>query len=272
MTRIGRLALASTTALTINLGAIGLSRAHEFWIDPVPQQQAGGPLKTDLRVGQGFAADIYPYLSSGFNAFRMAVRGKVYDIVGNEGDIPAVNVKALPEGLAVIIYYGKANRVTFQDAAVFTSYLALEGLDWVLDAHRKRGLPPTGFTEVFSRNVKSLVQAGPVGSGDKDVVTGMPFELVAGSNPYAEPEPASMPVTLLWQGKPAANAQLSIFQETDRRTRSTVRTDADGKAEIPLAGGGRFIVNAVHMREAPAQFDAAWESHWASLTFELPKR
>lgn len=257
--------------------AMGLSpraQAHEFWIDPVPYQEegAGARIRTDLRVGLGFAADIYPFLSSGFHSFRLAVRGQVYDISGNEGDMPAVDIAPAPAGLNVLAFYGKPNKVVFEDAAVFASYLELEGLDWVRDAHKARGLPAVGFAEAFSRNVKSLVQVGAVSADDRDVVTGMPFELVADKNPYGDPGLAMLPVRLLWQGLPAPDVQIAVFQEAADRTRTILRTDADGKAMIPLGGGGRFILNAVHMREAPAELGAAWESHWASLTFALPRR
>lgn len=271
MSRLGIVRFASIAAIVVCSEMP--SRAHEFWIDPVPrQEEAGGKLSTDLRVGQGFEADAYPYLSSGFNTFRLAVRGQLYEIVGNEGDMPAINLAPLPEGLNVLAYYGRANRVTIEEAAVFEDYLALEGLDWVMAAHKKRGLPPTGFSEAFSRNVKSLVQAGPVSKGDEDVVTGMPFELVAGLNPYVDPDLQALPVTLLWEGKPAPDIQLTVFQESDERTRTVLRTDAMGKALVPLGDGGRFILNAVHMRAAPDELDAAWESHWASLTFHIPAR
>ena len=33
-----------------------------------------------------------------------------------------------------------------------------------------------------------------------------------------------------------------------------------------------WLVKAVHMVQAPAGTDADWESLWASLTFEIPKR
>ncbi|MBC8129397.1 MAG: DUF4198 domain-containing protein [Rhizobiaceae bacterium] len=278
--------VASTAAIALGLG-LGLSldaEAHEFWIDPVPFQPevAGSSIRADLRVGQGFSAEAYPYLSSNFHTFRLAVRGQAYDVRGNEGDVPAIDVKPAPAGLSVISYYGKPNRVTFEDAALFASYLELEGLGWVTKAHAARGLPAVGFTEAFSRNVKSLVQTGPVSAEDVDIVTGMPFELVAGRNPHADPAQETLPVTLLWQGQPAADIQITIFQDAGFQdagsknagtpTRQVLRTDAEGKATIPLAGGGRFILNAVHMREAPAELDAAWESHWASLTFALPKR
>ena len=276
----GRHGLRLVGALVVALiGAfdVGRAAAHEFWITPIPYQPdaAGSKIRADLRVGLGFTADVYPYLTSSFHSFRLVVRGLVYDIAGHQGDMPAIDIAPAPAGLGIIAYYGKPSTVTFVDAQVFASYLDLEGLQWVAKAHQARGLPPTGFVEAFSRNVKTLVQTGPVSPEDVDIVTGMPFELVAGLNPFADPQLKSLPVTLLWDGKPAPDLQIAIFQDTGNengRTRTTLHTDPNGKALIPLTGGGRFILNAVHMREAGPELNAAWESHWASLTFELEAR
>ena len=249
------------------------ARAHEFWIDPAAALPAtGGQIRTNFRVGQNFVGDPYPYLSSRSNFLRVFVRGKTSGIPGNEGDMPAVAIDAPDPGLNVIAYYGKPTLVTFEDPAIFATYLESEGLNWVAAAHSARGLPPSGFTEAFSRTVKSLVQVGPITPADKDVETGLPFEMVAEENPYGlAAGSGSLPVRLLWQGKPAADTQIAIFQDRGSVVRSVLRTDPEGRAIIPITGGGRFLLNAVHVREALPTLDAAWESHWASLTFELPR-
>jgi uncharacterized GH25 family protein len=96
----------------------------------------------------------------------------------------------------------------------------------------------------------------------------MPLELVAGKNPYADPT-GDLPVTLLWRGTPIPDIQIRVFQDNGSVSDTTTRTDAAGRAAISLRGGGKFLLNAVHMQEAPPQRSAAWESYWASLTFEV---
>jgi hypothetical protein len=50
-----------------------------------------------------------------------------------------------------------------------------------------------------------------------------------------------------------------------------VRTDAQGRAVLPIAGGGEWLISAVHM--VPSQEAGAdWESSWASLTFARSSR
>jgi uncharacterized GH25 family protein len=97
----------------------------------------------------------------------------------------------------------------------------------------------------------------------------MPLELIADQNPYAAPVPSELPVTLLWRGKPIGDIQIRVFQDNGTVTETTTRTDAAGKAVISLHGGGKFLLNAVHMQETPPERAAKWESYWASLTFDI---
>jgi len=38
---------------------------------------------------------------------------------------------------------------------------------------------------------------------------------------------------------------------------------------MPLAGGGKFLLNAVHIIRWDEQPKDVWHSYWASLTFEI---
>lgn len=136
----------------------------------------------------------------------------------------------------------------------------------------------TGIKEAYTRYAKSLVQAGD-GGGRGDRAVGMPLELVAETNPYARPAGADVAVRLLWRDQGYPNAQITVFRKFVgcEATTTTVRTDAGGRAAIPVESGGRFLLNAVYMMEPSVETrarirDAAWESLWASLTYELPEQ
>lgn len=57
----------------------------------------------------------------------------------------------------------------------------------------------------------------------------------------------------------------------DTAERTTTMTDADGNAAIALAGGGQYLLGAVHMEEVAEDTGVVWLSTWASLTFGLPE-
>ena len=83
-------------------------------------------------------------------------------------------------------------------------------------------------------------------------------------------------VQVFYQGAPRANEQVEIFEKAADETVevSTVMTDAEGKATIPVRPGYRYMIDSVVLREpAPeiaASREAIWESLWANLTFAVP--
>ena len=72
-------------------------------------------------------------------------------------------------------------------------------------------------------------------------------------------------------GKPIAGRQIAIFRDNGEATLNIAITDADGRAEISLTDVGEFLLNAVNI-ESIEDREVVWESHWASLTFGLPRR
>ena len=54
----------------------------------------------------------------------------------------------------------------------------------------------------------------------------------------------------------------------------TLKTDAEGRATVPVKPGYRYMLDSVVLREpAPdlaAGRDVVWESLWANLTFAVP--
>ncbi len=243
--------------------------AHEYWIEPARfRVEAGSPIFADLKVGQDFKGDVYPYIPGQSNGAWIVDADGKRPSSARVGDIPAFNETARAPGLHILAYYSTPYRLTYTEPGKFAAFLENQGLDWVLAEHLRRGLPETGFDEAFSRCAKALVQSGDAGGGD--VVIGMPLELVAKANPYALPATASvLPVTLLWQGTPLANAQITVFRNKDGLDVTKVQTGPDGGASIPLGGGGKFLLSAVHMIPWDEQASDAWHSYWASLTFEI---
>jgi uncharacterized GH25 family protein len=246
--------------------------AHEFWIEPTAHQvETGDQVLVDLRVGQMLDGRSYPYLSHKFSSYTVSDQTGSRDLLGNEGDIPSISYEAAAPGLHIISYHAVAERITFDEFQLFAEYVEEEGHGTAIRRHRERGLPETGFVEGYTRNAKALIQVGPADPTDKDRATGMPFELIALENPYAA-KGKNLRVALRWNGEPAAGFQVAVFRKTGPGNveRVPVRTDADGVATIPLAGGGRFLLSAIYLEESPPAAGETWTSTWASLTFELP--
>lgn len=250
--------------------------AHEFWIEPdTPRVEVGDTVRAELRVGAMLSGEAYPYLSDQIVAAQLHAPSGVSTIEGMEGDLPALAVTPSEPGLHVILYHAAPAYIEYEDFETFVNYLAYEGLDDVVRLHKDRQLPDAGFAEAYSRNARALLQVGPADPADVDRPTGMPLELIAQQNPYVEGL-TELDVRLLWQGAPVPNRQVAIFyrprgEGTEGEvTRSLIATDAEGRATIPLAAGGFYLLNAVQMKPAGEEEEAVvWESHWATLTFTV---
>ncbi len=250
----------------------GPSLAHEFWLDPEDfTLETGQELNVDIRVGQNFSGNAYSFNPQSHFDFSITDSAGKHPIDGRLGDRPSVQLVPENSGLLVLNHFSISQRVTYDEAGKFESFIASKGLDWVLEQHRARGLPDTGFSEGYTRFAKSLVAVD--GGAGQDSLTGMPFELLALANPYTDDISNGLPVQLFYNGVPMPNIQIDIFNRTEGGiTKTHVNTDANGRAIIPVQNGV-YLINAVHMilptSEEIQRTSAVWHSLWASMTFEI---
>ncbi len=246
--------------------------AHEFWLEPINFKiTLNERLRVHEKVGQDFKGNKYAYLASSYKSLDITLGKNTRAIKSRLGDLPAVNERVEEEGLAVISAETTPSTVTYETWGKFSNFINNKKLEWVFDAHKKRNLPEKNFDESYRRYGKSLVKVGH-GKGN-DRALGLLFEWVLITNPYTT-EKGKIKAQLLWQGKPHANAYISIFNRLgDELIKSYLTTDNQGIVEIPRAKGGKFLINAVQMLEATEQMTketgAVWDSRWASITYEL---
>jgi uncharacterized GH25 family protein len=247
------------------------SIAHEFWIEPQEYQvQSDAPLIADLRNGQKFTGSELAYFDKRFQRFDLVQNGKTIPADGRMGDVPALQLKAQGDGLLVIVHQTVPKTLRYSEWEKFAAFVTHKGFDDIPARHAARGLPDKGFSETYTRYAKALVGIGT--SEGRDAPTGMETEFVALTNPYTDDPSQGMAVQLLYQGAPRADAQIEVFDRNpdDVVTISLERTDADGKATIPIHAGHTYLLDAVVLREAPENDKAVWESLWAALTFAVP--
>ena len=251
----------------------GSAFAHEYWLEPLEYTiEKGQALQGNLRNGQDFKGSDYSFIKSGFEQFTINKPTGASPVTGRSGDRPALNQNADEPGLISVSYQGNFDRLVFNDAEKIVHYIEYEGLDGVLERHLERGFSEARFQEQYARCAKALYQVGAPNADDKDGLTGLKFELVAEANPYTLSPSDALPVRLYWEGKPMSNKQIRMFRFNGELKTQIFRTDDEGRAEIPLEGGGKFMLNAVHIFEGDDDPDtklAEWVSYWASLTFGL---
>lgn len=268
--------LRPCAALAIWIG-LGLpARAHDFWIAPSGFRPAAGErVSVELEVGQRFEGDAVPRNPEKIEAFfAVDARGSRIPVEGIDGSSPAGFLRARTAGLAWIGYRSRTTPIE-QNGAKFEAYLREEGLDGIALAReraRTSGLPGK---EIYSRCAKALIRVGDGGGDDGfDRILGLPLEIVAEASPFSPSVPgapgASLPVRVLYEGRPLEGALVGCMSKADPAGEVRARTDPEGRARFALGSSGACLVRVVHMVPAPRDSGADWESFWASLVFERP--
>ena len=115
-----------------------------------------------------------------------------------------------------------------------------------------------------------------MGSGaGADAPVGLDTEIVALKNPYTDDPSTGLPVQVMYQGTPRAEAQIEVFEKMSSGTVRvfTLRTDAHGQATVPTLPGRSYLLDAVVLRptgNTDPDAGPLWHSLWASLTFAVP--
>jgi uncharacterized GH25 family protein len=246
--------------------------AHDFWIEPSTFRPAvGAVVAVRLRVGEGFRGAPVPRDPAHLERFVLVAGSSETSIGGRRGDDPAGYVRIPQPGVLWIAARTGRRSVTLP-AEKFDAYLGEEGLERIRALRHARGDAARPAREVFSRAVKSLLVAGDgaIAAPEWDRPVGLTFEIVVRKDPRGLAAGEALPLTLLYEGKPLEGALVVALNRSAPRSTVRARTGMDGRAALPLAGKGAWLVKAVHMLPAPAGVDAEWESVWTSLTFEIP--
>ena len=247
--------------------------AHEFWIDPTAFVVApDAMLAADLRVGEAYRGGPQPYLTQSFTRFEIVQDGRARPVTGRLGNIQALQMGDLSDGLAVIVHETTGQMLTWTGWDRFLAFAEHKDLGDVTAMQAARGLDQEGVTEVYIRYAKSLVAIGD-GAG-MDGRMGLRTEFVALTNPYRD-DPALGFAAQLWlDDAPRADVQVEVFAKSPDGAVavSLARTDAEGIVRLPVAAGMRYMIDAVVLEAvAPDQpTDPEWRTLWANMTFCVP--
>ena len=270
-------------------GLLGLlvaapATAHDFWIEPSSfWPRPGQTVAVRLRVGEQFrgdavarppAASMHRFVlvdagtKAGTDAGRNADTRAGLTIPGRTGADPAGMFRLSAPGAYIIGFHGKPNAIELPPDK-FNAYLREEGLESVLEARARRDQLTQPGREIYARCAKSLLLAGTATAdgAPADRALGFPLELIAERQPALLGDGELLPVRLLLDGQPLAGALVVALFRDDLSHQLALRSGADGRVLLALPRKGQWLVKAVHMRPAPADSGADWESLWASLSF-----
>ena len=161
-------------------------------------------------------------------------------------------------------------------AEEFNSYLEHDGVLDILKTRQQHDQLERKVAEKYSKHVKALFQVGEERTDSFGQQLAYPIEIVPQQNPFSLSVGETLPVTVLYHGRPVKNqlvyASYAGFHKHDDNGQHVeavqTRTNARGVAQIKLEKKGRWYVRLIHMVSSDEE-GIDYESNWATLTFEI---
>ncbi|MEM7613645.1 MAG: DUF4198 domain-containing protein [Pseudomonadota bacterium] len=247
------------------------AQAHEFWIEPLDYTVAPGEvIEARTLNGEEFVGLEYGYSAPAYRQSGVMSGAEARPVAGERGAKPAFNVQPAGPGLNVLFHASPVSTLTYANMIKFERFLKGKRLDWALAEHKAKNFPEEGIREAYFRFVKALVAVGDGAGADRPV--GMPYELVALTNPYTDAGDVRVQVRLSKEPV-GADVPVYVFHKVGAGVEKlTLVTAADGSVVIPRAVG-EFMVNAVHITEPTEKLKSAngahWVTLWAGLTYKI---
>jgi hypothetical protein len=227
---------------------------------------SGAERRICARIGEQFPGSVSAVTPDRLEVFavrtaRTPFRKLQGKVSGNQLCAPAPEARSFVAEMVVHPRYIKL------ESKLFDSYVEGEGLKQVLDARARKGGSVEG-RELYSRYAKLIK-----GRGGLDIL-GHTLEIVLEKDPADLKAGDSLPVQVLFRGKPLADAQVAAVHAgadlKDHKYPVVARTDAHGKALLKLDRAGLWYARLIHMVPAEGDPEVDWRSFFATVTFRLP--
>lgn len=253
--------------------------AHDFWLQPDQYWIGAGTLDSmTLQVGHG------PFRQRSPIAVRRILR---YEAITPPGAIVDLrNRLSLGEptkdgdlrfespGTHLLVLQTDDSAQAHLPSIRFNDYLRVEGLTLALAQRARLHRMNDDGAERYSRCAKALVQVGGSNPAAGDQVrkpVGLPLEIVPEVNPYDEPRSSTLPVRVLYAGRPLAGALVKLTNlEHDVSPFEVHLTDRAGRATFLMPRSGSWLVNVIWTIPLPPSDDVDFETIFSSLTFGFP--
>ena len=243
--------------------------SHDFWLEAHPFYTS--PEKSvdiSVHVGNQFIGDSLPNILNWYTDFSLYQGNSREEIKGELGRDPAGYFKPEKQGTFAVGYQSVFEYIEI-DSTTFKKYLVEEGLDAAIEYRQKNNLTETTGNERYIRHAKLLVQSGEGFQVDNSTLNfGYELEIIPLINPYQIKINESLTVKVLYQNKPVKNILLIAFSKKTPENIQSVRSNTKGEASIMINQFGPWLLKAVKIIRLE-NTKADWQSHWASLTFEV---
>jgi len=168
-------------------------------------------------------------------------------------------------GVATIAVDLKPNTIELSPKQV-AEYLDEIGADAELRRMWADAPEPKRWRETYTKHAKSFVLVETPDDSWKAPME-LAFEFVPLTDPTSLRVGGTLPIRLIESGKPLANFPVGVVHGTDGDA-TILKTDDEGRVDVPLPKSGRYMLRATHIR--PAQrTDADWISDFTTVTLNV---
>jgi uncharacterized GH25 family protein/ketosteroid isomerase-like protein len=280
--RLRRPALRAGAVLVALLATATALLAHDFWLVPDAfQVTPGGWIQV-----RGQTSSRFPTSESAVTADRVA-DARVISAAGEEtirdlsisGTSLLLRSRPTTPGQRIVAVRLHPRSVR-ESAESFRRYLELEGAPEALERYGRDGLLPRtdSVTRRYAKYAKTFVEVGEGGPRAWERTAGHPLEIVPLADPATVRLGDTLPVRLLYRGRPLASARLHTGRAP--RTGGTqmagqdphLETDGNGVARVFIDCIGLWNVRTLQIVPADRGSGADWDAHWATIVFEVPQR
>ncbi len=245
--------------------------AHDFWLIPQKFSISPGDSQTIFaNTGMDFPNSLSAVTPDRVDQFILMGKSGKRNITELEVQGNSLITKCTFEktGTYVIALSLKPKEIKLT-AEEFNEYLLHDGLPDIYELRKKEGILDKNAVEHYSKYPKTLIQVGKTLDETPTKPLGFPIEIIPQVNPYGLKLGDDLGVTVLFQGKPLSNVEIAwSYPGRDEELAGSKKTDANGKATVPLAKVGPYVIRLTHMEWVKKQTHE-WESYWTSLTFEV---
>jgi uncharacterized GH25 family protein len=174
------------------------------------------------------------------------------------------------EGLTMVLAVTHPRLIVLKPE-IFKEYLTEEGLADIVAARAARGQDKADGRERYSKITKLALCAAEEGGADFRQPLDLRVEIVPEDNPCVLHTGGTLRVRILFKGQPLAGKWVGAGYAGvhGHKYPVWVKTDAEGRATIPLDRPGGWFVRTLHMIPSTEFEDADWQSWFSTFTFEV---
>jgi len=261
---------------TVAVGTfVGIAEAHDFWLVP-----------NAFHVGDGGMMEVRGQTSSRFPTSESAVtpdRITEARVIGGGEDVRIADVSTSGISLVLrhrprtagqrIIAVSIAPRSVRASGPDFKRYIELEGNPALAARYEREGLLPKSdsITRRYAKYAKTFVEVGRGGPRSFARVLGQPLEFVPLTDPAALKAGDTLTLRLLYRGQPLGDMATHAGPARAEGDPEDVHLSSDrsGIVRVPLTRAGLWNVRTLHVVPAASGSGADWDSHFATVVFNV---